>query len=147
MDTGRLKELFRNRNFKLLFWGETISNIGDQFTFVGLAWLVARMTGSSIAVGTVLALSGFPRAILMFVSGTVIDRFSPRIVMMVSNATRFFVVSLLAILILTGRIELWMIYTIALLFGIFDAFFIPARSSLVPHIVTKEILGIGNTLI
>ncbi len=147
MDKGRLKTLFRNRNFKLLFWGETISNIGDQFTFVGLAWLVARMTGSSIAVGTVLALSGFPRAILMFVSGTVIDRFSPRAVMLVSNATRFCVVLLLAFLILTGKIELWMIYTIALLFGIFDAFFIPARSSLVPHIVSKEVLGIGNTLI
>lgn len=147
MDKGRIKKLFANKNFKLLFWGETISNIGDQFTFVGLAWLVARMTGSSIAVGTVLALSGFPRAILMFVSGTVIDRFSPRTVMLISNATRFCVVILLAFLILTGKIEIWMIYTIALLFGIFDAFFIPARSSLVPHIVSKEVLGIGNTLI
>lgn len=147
MKENRLRKLFQNRNFKLLFFGEAVSNIGDQFTLIGLAWLMATLTGSAAAVGITLALSGFPRAILMLVSGSAIDRFSPRRIMLISNGTRFFVVLLLATLILTGTIQIWMIYTIALLFGIFDAFFIPARSSLVPHIVPEEILGIGNSLI
>lgn len=147
MNKTQLIEIFKNRNFKLLFFGEAISNIGDQFTFISLAWLVVSMTNSSVAVGIVLALSGFPRAIFMLFSGTFVDRFSPRKIMLVSNIARFFVVSLLAILVLTGAVRIWMIYTIALSFGIFDAFFIPARVTLVPKIVSEGNLGIGNTLV
>lgn len=147
MNKNTFKQLFQNRNFRLLFTGEAISNLGDQFTFIGLAWLVTRMTGSGAAVGLVLALSGFPRALFMLVSGAVVDKLSSRNIMMVSNISRFLVVSTLAFLTIFGHIELWMIYIIALLFGIADAFFIPARTGMVPQLVDEHHLGAGNMLI
>lgn len=147
MNKNTFKQLFQNRNFRLLFTGEAISNLGDQFTFIGLAWLVTRMTDSAAAVGLVLALSGFPRAILMLVSGAVVDKMSSRKVMMISNVSRFIIVLTLALLTISGDIKLWMIYIIALLFGIADAFFIPARTGMVPQIVKEQHLGAGNTLI
>ena len=61
-----LTRIFRplaDRDFRLLFSGETISLMGDQFHFVALAWLVLQMTGSGLAVGTVLMVAGIPRAI------------------------------------------------------------------------------------
>ena len=89
--------LFRQRDFKLLWIGEAISLIGDQFYMIALPWLVLQMTGSALAMGTVLALAGIPRALFMLVGGALTDRFTPRLVMLASNLLRMVLVSLLAL--------------------------------------------------
>ena len=55
--------LFQNRDFRLLWIGEAVSLIGDQFHLIALPWLVLQLTGDAFAMGTVLALQGIPRAI------------------------------------------------------------------------------------
>lgn len=141
------REVLRSRNFRLLWVGEGISLLGDQFFFIALPWLVLQLTGDAFAVGAVLAIAGIPRALFMLVGGALIDRYSPRMTMLVSNLFRMALVALLTFLVLTGTIELWMIYALSLIFGIADAFFFPAQSAIVPLLVKKEHLQIGNSII
>ncbi|HIP72199.1 MAG TPA: MFS transporter, partial [Anaerolineae bacterium] len=142
-----VRDVLRLRNFKLLWLGEAVSLIGDQFYLIALPWLVLQMTGDALAVGAVLALAGIPRAIFMLVGGALTDRFSPRIIMLVSNLLRLGLISLLAVLIIGGAIQLWMLYIFALLFGLADAFFYPAQSSIIPQIVAEKDLQTGNAIV
>src|SRR6185295_14141728 len=80
------------RNFRLLWIGESISLLGDQFYMIALPWLVLQLTGSALALGSVMALAGIPRALFMLIGGVLVDRFSPRAVMMMSNFARFVLV-------------------------------------------------------
>ncbi len=72
-----LSRPLRIRDFRLLFIGETVSVLGDQFHFVALAWLTLQLTGSGLALGTVLMTAAVPRAVFVLVGGAFSDRFSP----------------------------------------------------------------------
>ena len=104
--SGSMLRPLRLRDFRLLFTGETISLIGDQFHFIALAWLALELTGSGLVLGSVLLVAGLPRMVLMLVGGALADRISPRSVMLVSNGLRTGVVALLAVLVLSERVEL-----------------------------------------
>jgi hypothetical protein len=143
---GSLFGLLRQRDFRLLWMGELISLLGDQFYLIALPWLVLQLTGDGLAVGTVLALAGIPRALFMLVGGVLTDRFSPRYVMLTSNLARLVLVALLAMLVFTGTIELWMLNLMALAFGLIDAFFYPAHSAIVPRIIGKIQLQTANAI-
>src|SRR5512143_1964919 len=139
--------VLRIRSFRLLWIGESISLIGDQFYLIALPWLVLALTGDALAVGTVLATAGIPRALFMLLGGALTDRFSPRRLMLNSNVARLALTGLLALFVLTGWIQTWMLYVFALLFGLADAFFFPAQNSIVPQLVGKDQLQAGNALI
>jgi len=134
----RLLQPLREHDFRLLWLGESVSSLGDQFQFVALAWLVLGLTGSGLALGGVLAAASIPRAALMLVGGAASDRISPRTIMLLSNGSRAIFVGLLAVLVLTGAIQLVEVYLLAILFGISDAFFFPAMGSLLPRLVEDQ---------
>src|ERR1700674_4316985 len=134
-------------NFRLLWIGESISLLGDQFYLIALPWLVLQITGSALALGTVLALAGIPVVLFMLVGGAFVDRFSPRTVMIVSNLSRLVLVALLSALVLTNNIRLEMLYVFALAFGLADAFYFPAQSASVPQLLPKEQLQAGNVFV
>jgi MFS family permease len=136
----------RVRDFRLLWAGESISLLGDQFYLIALPWLVLQITDNPLALGTVVAVASIPRALFMLVGGALVDRFSPRTIMFVSNLARMVLVGVLAALVLTGAIQLWMLYLLALAFGTADAFFFPAQSAMVPAILHSDQLEAGNAL-
>jgi MFS family permease len=137
----------RLRDFRLLFAGETVSVLGDQFHFVALAWLALQLTGSGLALGTVLMTAAIPRAVFMLVGGAFSDRFSPRHLMLASNVIRGVVVGILATLVISGRAELWHLYVLAGMFGVVDAFFYPALNTIVPMLVPERQLAPANALV
>lgn len=138
---------FALRDFRLLWTGEAISALGDQFALIALPWLALLLTGSAFALGSVLALMAIPRALLMVLGGAFVDRMSPRRVMLFSNAVRLVAVTILGLIVLGGAVQLWMLYVFALVFGIADAFFFPAQQSMVPEIVSGEQLGQANAIV
>ena len=143
---GRSK-IFSNRNFLLLWFGQGTSVIGDQFSMIALPWLVLLLTGDPVQLGIVLALTGVPRAVFMLVGGAMTDRFSQRSVMLASDVLRLLLTTVLAGVIFSGQLQLWMLYLFALAFGTVSAFFLPASSSIVPRIVRNEDLMTGNSII
>src|SRR5262249_14101346 len=100
-----------------------------------------------LMLGTVLALEGLPRAVLMLFGGAITDRLSPRLMMLIANIIRFFLTALMALVIFTGVVQVWMIYAFGLLFGIVAGFAIPAETSIVPMLVDEQDLQAGNSII
>lgn len=143
--TTRANPLQR-RDFRLLWIGQAISSLGDQFALVALPWLALILTGSAVALGTVLALMAIPRAALMLVGGVYVDRLSPRRVMFLSNAVRLVSVTTLALVVLAGDAGLPMLYVFALVFGVADAFFFPAQQAILPALVEPDEIPAANAL-
>ncbi len=139
-------KLFKDRNFFTLWLGEFVSVIGDHISMIAFPFLVLQLTGSPAFTAFVFAVQGLPRAVLMLVGGAVVDRSSPRNVMLITNLLRCLLVFLLAYLIFTNQISLPVIFVIALAFGLADAFFYPAATSVVPSVVKKDDLKAGNAI-
>ncbi len=152
--TGRLGRLrsapflrpLADRDYRLFWGGESISVLGDQFHFVALAWLVLQLTGSGLALGTVLTAAAIPRVILLLVGGAIADRIEPKMLIFRSNALRALVVGVVAALIISGRVEIWQLVIMAVVFGAVDAFFYPAVSTFLPLLVPSERLAAANGL-
>ncbi|MGH8428117.1 MAG: MFS transporter [Gammaproteobacteria bacterium] len=138
--------LFANRDFSLLFGGSSVSALGDQFTLVALPWLVLKLTGNPAALGVVLAVMALPRAVFMLIGGAVVDRMSPRRVLLAARAFNTVFIAILAALVLTGAIRMWMIYLLALGIGLSTAFAYPAGSAILPQLVKREQLRSANAL-
>ena len=138
--------VFANRDFKLLFLGSSVSALGDQFTLVALPWLVLKLTGNAAALGLVLAAMALPRAIFMLIGGAVVDRMSPRLVLLVARAVNAVFIALLAVLVMAGAIQMWLVYVVALGVGISTAFVYPAGTSIMPQLVEKDQLQTSNAM-
>ena len=134
------------RDFRLLVAGSTTSLLGDQFALIATPWLVLQLTGDPLALGIVLALEGFPRAIFMLLGGAVTDRISPRMVMLLSDIVRLVLTGLMVLAIFTGTVQMWMVYAFALGFGLVSGFAVPASNSIVPMLVKEEDLQAGNSI-
>jgi hypothetical protein len=129
-------------------WAATsLSLIGDFFSYVAIAWLVLQLTGSSLALGSVLVVQAVPRGVLMLVGGAFSDRLSPRVTMLASMGLRVALVAPLAVVVLTGHVQMWEVYGISFVFGIVDAFFMPARGAILPRIVADDQLEAGNAVL
>ena len=135
----------RERNFRLLLTGTTISLIGDQCYIVALPWLVLQMTGSAVAMGTMLMVAAIPRAVLMLLGGAVSDRISPRKILMTTASTRTVLVAAIAVLLWLHALNIQELYALALGFGVADAFAFPAMSAFLPSLIKREQLVAGNS--
>ncbi len=135
------------RDFRLLFTGAFVSLLGDQFAFIALPWLVLQLTKDPLMLGTVLALEGIPRALFILFGGAIADHLSPRRVMLIANVTRFFLTALMAAVVFSGMVQVWMLFAFSLSFGIVAGFAIPAENSIVPTLVGGEDLQAGNSVI
>jgi MFS family permease len=139
--------VFSSASFRKLWVATTLSLFGDFFNYIALAWLVLQLTGSGLALGSVLVVQALPRAVLMVVGGALADRISSRLTMLGSMGLRTAVVAPLAVLVLTGRVQMWEVYAIAVVFGIVDAFYMPARTSILPKVVADHDLEPGNAVL
>jgi MFS family permease len=136
----------RNSEFRLLWAGNTISSIGDQFYFVALPWLVLQLTGSSVVLGTITMTAAIPRAALMLVGGALSDRFSPRLILIAAAWSRALAVAAISVLIWMHSLPLWPLYILAFCFGVADAFANPAAQTYLPSLVAPQQLPSANAL-
>jgi len=136
----------RNRWFRRLWIGSAISLLGDQFYLVALPWVVLQITGSALAMGTILMAASIPRAVLMLMGGAVADRRSPRRILLATAFGRTVVVGAVGALLWFGVLQTWELYVLGVAFGIADAFSLPASSAFTPLIVGREQLVAANSV-
>jgi MFS family permease len=130
--------VLRNRDFRLLWLGQSASVLGDGLILVAVGLFVTRRTGDPSDVGVVLAAYTLPLALFVLVGGVVADRLPRRLVMVVSDVVRCVLHGVLAVLIATGALEIWHMVVIGVLFGTAEAFFRPAYAGLVPQTVPEH---------
>ncbi|MEM7117069.1 MAG: MFS transporter [Chloroflexota bacterium] len=138
--------LLQGRNFRLLWTAGLLSAIGDQFDLIAFPWLVLLVTNDPLAVGTVIAIGTIPAVFFMLLGGSLVDRFSPRLIIQISNVARTIIGVLLAILVLTGVTNIWLLYLFAFVKGVADSFYYPAQAAILPSIVPAEQLRQANTV-
>src|SRR5438876_2523422 len=128
----------RHRNFQLFFTGQLISLVGTWMQTVAQAWLVYRLTGSALLLGTVGFASQIPVFLLAPLGGTAADRRRRHRIVIGTQASAMALAFVLAFLTLTGRVQVWHIFVLAASLGAVNAFDIPARQAFLVEMVGKE---------
>lgn len=134
-----------NRNLALLLSGQLVSQIGDKFHMLAVAFLVLKTTGSPAKMGILLFCSIFPSVGLGFVAGAFLDRYSRKKVIVAADSIRGLIVAGLGILFFTGALSFPLLLTAQLLLSACTAFFDPAVPAIIPQIVGKEGLSRANS--
>jgi MFS family permease len=132
--------------FRLLFWGQALSVVGDRITPVAIAFAVLGL-GSATDLGIVMAAGGVPFALFALAGGVFADRVGRREVMLASDAVRAISQTLTATLLLTGQAEVWMLVVLSFVYGTSAAVFMPALTGLIPQTVTPDRLQEANALL
>jgi len=136
---------FRSRDYRLLWSGLIVSNLGTWMQLTTLGYLVVKLAGSaklaSLDVGILGASSAVPVMLFSPLAGVVADRYPRRAVLFVTNGLEVCFALALAVLTSTHRIALWEIFVIAGLRSTGQSFDAPARQSWVPLLVPRENLG------
>ncbi len=136
----------RHRDFRLLWSGMCVSLLGDGAFLIAVAWQVYALSNTPTALAIVGIAMTVPTIVLLLVGGVVSDRFDRRRVMLAADATRGVAVGVLALLSLTGALELWHVVAIVALYGAGQAFFDPAFDAIVPDVLPAEELAQANAL-
>jgi len=125
------------RNFQLFFSGQLVSLIGTWMQNVSQAWLVYRLTGSSVALGAIGFAGQIPIFLLSPVGGIVADRYPRRLVVIATQTSAMLLAFALAALTLTETVRIWHIFVLSAALGVVNAFDIPARQSFIVEMVGK----------
>ncbi len=128
----------RHRNFQLFFAGQLISLVGTWMQNVAQSWLVYRITGSSALLGLVSFTGQIPVLLLSPVGGYAADRWNRRTVVIITQSLSMVLALVLAILTLTGTVQIWQVFVLAAGMGVVNSFDIPARQSFLVEMVGRE---------
>lgn len=139
--------LLRQPGFRWLLSGALVSSLGDQFTLVALPWLVLKMSGSAATLGLVLGLMSLPRAVFILFGGALVDRHSPKTVLLLTRYANVVLLGLLAALVLSGHARLGTVAALAFGIGLASAFAIPSGTSILPNVVEPEQLQAANGMV
>ena len=141
---GYFELLRSNRDFRHLWLGQVVSQLGDWFNTIALFTLVLRLTGSGRAVGLVLVARFLPSVVLGPLAGVLADRFNRRHIMIASDVARALVV--VGFLFVREPGHVWIVYALTVLQLAFSAFFEPARSAALPSVVRPRDLVTANAI-
>ena len=128
----------RHRNFQLFFSGQLISLIGTWMQTVAQSWLVYRLTGSGLLLGSVGFASQIPVFLVAPIGGITADRANRQRVVIATQTASMILAFILAALTLTHKVQVWHIFVLAALLGVVNAFDIPARQSFLVDMVGKD---------
>ena len=136
-----LKNIFRAlryRNFRLFFLGQGISLVGTWMQAIAMGWLVYRMTNSPLLLGLVGFISQIPAFILGPFAGVVADRFNRHRILIITQTLAMIQALALAILVMTGTIQVWHIMVLGAFLGCINSIDIPARQSFIFEMVESK---------
>lgn len=136
----------RERNFRLLWFGQAVSAVGDSLVTIALAFATLSVAHSASALGMVLAVSTVARVVALPLGGVWADRLPRQLVMLTSDGVRATVHAVMAVLLITGHAQLWELVVQAVFYSLADGFFLPASGGLVPQTVSAQHLQQANAL-
>lgn len=134
------------RDFRLLWIGQTGSFLGDALVGVALAFAVLELTGSAADLGLVFAAFALPRVLFTLAGGVWSDRLPRQRVMVACDLVRAAAQAVMSTLLITGTAEIWHLMAFAVVMGSAAAFFTPASIGLMPQIVGAKRLQEANAL-
>ncbi|WP_218028310.1 MFS transporter [Nocardia yamanashiensis] len=131
----------RNRNYRLFFTGQVVSNIGTWMQRIAQDWLVLTLTGSAAAVGITTALQFLPMLLFGLYGGVLVDRLPKRPLLLFTQSAMGVTGLVLGVLTLTGHVQVWHVYATAFALGLVTVVDNPARQTFVSEMVGPDQLA------
>ena len=127
-----------HRNYKLFFSGQSVSMIGTWMTRIAMSWLVYRLTGSALLLGVVGFAGQIPSFLLAPFAGVIVDRWNRHHLLVATQFLAMIQSLALAVLALTGYIQIWHVIALSIFQGLVNAFDMPARQAFVVEMVENR---------
>lgn len=140
-----LLRALRSRNYRLFIAGQGVSLVGTWMQQVAMSWLVYRLTGSAMLLGVVGFASQIPTIFISPFAGVFADRWDRRRLLLVTQSLALLQAAFLALVVLTGIVQVWQIVLLSLVLGLVNAFDIPIRQSFVVEMVDQR-EDLGNAI-
>jgi MFS family permease len=135
---GHTFDSLRIRNYRLYFAGQVVSVSGSWMQRVAQAWLVYHLSGSGLALGVVTGLQFLPVLVAGAWGGVLADRFDKRRLLLLTQTAMGLLALALGLLTISGLVQLWMVYLLALALGVVTASDNPARQAFVMELVGRS---------
>lgn len=134
-----------NRNFRLLWLGQIISLLGDWFTLIASASLIAELTQSSgVAIGGLFVVRMLAPFLVSPVAGVVADRYNRKHILILTDVSRAIIVT--GFLLVRDAGDIWLLYALTALQFAISGFFFPTRNAILPDVTSPRELGAANAL-
>ncbi len=138
---AHIRQTFRalaNKNYRFFFIGQSISLVGTWMQQVAMSWLVYRLTGSALWLGLIGFLGQAPAFFLTPFAGVLADRYKRHRILMTTQILAMSQAIILFALVITDIVALWHIIVLSILFGLINAFDIPARHAFTIEMIDKK---------
>jgi len=134
----------RQRDFRLLLVGQTVSNFGNTFWLVALPFQLIALGATPLQLGIAVTMAGLSTLVFLLLGGAIADRISRRRIILTADAVGALVTTAIAILAATGALRVEHMYVAALVLGAAFAFLFPAYTALIAELVPGELLTEAN---
>lgn len=134
------------RDFALLWAGQTISLVGDGIFSVALAWQALQLPNGARTLGAVLVVRSAARVAFLLVAGALADRYEKRLLVLGGDAIQMAAVAWLAYVAGTGDLQTWQLITVAGVTGAGSAVFLSASTAIIPELVDEDYFQSANSL-
>ena len=136
----------QNRDFRLLWMGQAISQLGTQMRIAGIGWQIYLLTHDPLQLGAIGLCRVVPLVAFSLIGGSAADVGDRRKLLLIAEAILMFFSAALAVVTLTGAVNVWWIYGITILSSATNAFERPSFSALVPALVPRDQLSSAISL-
>jgi MFS family permease len=143
----RVLEALRHRDFRLLWAGQTVSQIGDAAFVVALGWRAFTLTGKASSLGIVLMVEALGLVATLLIGGVLADRYSRKLLLIGSDTARAVVIGALAVVDASGHLTFGALIGFVALHGLGSGLFQPAFGGILPLLVDDPSLGSANALV
>ena len=142
--TGYWELVRENASFRYLWFGQIASLLGDWFNLIASAALLAQLTGSGFAVGSLFAVRMLAPFLISPLAGVIADRCNRKHILILSDLFR--AVTVCGFLLVRDPQDVWLLYTLTAIQLALGGFFFPARNAILPDIVSPRELGTANAI-
>lgn len=142
-----MKKILKNKGAVLLWGARSFSRFGDALEMLALLYLVYDLTGSGLAMGSLMLFSVLPNAIVSPFAGVIADKYNKNKIMFLSEMARTLCILLIPVLMLTNTIRLWHVYVISVVVSIAESFFEPTANTTFVLVVGKEDMPVYNSVV
>jgi hypothetical protein len=142
----RILEPLRHRDFRLLWVGQSVSEIGNALYYVALPFQILALGGSPLQLGLGFTIYATAQLVVILFGGAIVDRLPRRRVILASDVASGLVMGVIAVLGIAGHLQIAHLYVAAALFGVAFSFRRPAMNAIMPELVPKDVLLAGNSL-
>jgi MFS family permease len=139
-----IKAVLAIPDFRRLWIGQTISQIGDGLTSLAILIVINKLMGSTAALATMMIVIALPQLVFGLVSGVFVDRWDRKKIMIVSDLIRGALV--LGFILVRRSEDVWIFYVLGFLQAAVGTLFDPAKSATIPNIVGRDVLLAANSL-